>query len=335
MGRLEAWICACYAFAPAIVFFIRFVSKEPLRIILFMIGAFFWLVSLLFTSIEWQLTKLLTSSSIVILLVFILNQEIARVLFFLFARKAYDGLIKLGTSNKLIIPEIALLAHDSRHTFSFVCGFGFGAMACFFSVANVIADMSKDGIPGFPPALEKSQCSVHRTTADAAVPFAYSIAGTIVVFLNVCWTVLQWDSLHKFVRSKRLMNSEMNQNVNGQEDNQEGNALPSYWWLGIIASFVGHIANSLLSTLSPGGKHWYILSAQFILLLICVALTLCVTGFKQPESWTVFITSCFKSECCKKSSTNSTNEPNPLDSAAVRVRQQNANTDNSPAPTAV
>lgn len=38
MGRLEAWICFLYAFGPAIIFFIRFVAKEPLRIILYMIG---------------------------------------------------------------------------------------------------------------------------------------------------------------------------------------------------------------------------------------------------------------------------------------------------------
>uniref|UniRef100_A0AC34R4S4 Uncharacterized protein n=1 Tax=Panagrolaimus sp. JU765 TaxID=591449 RepID=A0AC34R4S4_9BILA len=286
MGKLEAWICIGYAFAPAIAFFIRFVAKEPLRIILYMIGAFFWLVSLLLTSLIWQVTRLIITTPIPILLIFIMNEEIARVLLFIVTRKAYDGLIKIGTSNKLIIPEIALLAHDSRHTLSFVCGLGFGTLACFFSVANVIADMAKDGIPGFPPAVENSKCPIHRTANDADVPFSYSIVGCLLIFLNACWTVMQWDSLHKFFKDKKLMEV-TNNPTNGEEESTEHEN--KHWWLGLVISVIAHVANSLLSVLSPGGWHWYVLIGHFIILGICIVLTLYVAGFKKPTSWCNFL----------------------------------------------
>jgi hypothetical protein len=279
MGKIEAWICASHAFIPAIAFFIRFVAKEPLRIILFMIGAFFWLCSLLVTSVEWRLINIFTALPIWTLIVFVINQEIARVLFFVVARKAYDGLTKLGTSNKVVIPEVELLAHSSRHTFAFVCGLGFGSLACFFSIANVIADLTIDGIPGFPASVEKNDCPIHRTYDDVDVPYAYAMACSLLVFLNAAWTILQWDSCFKFLQSKKHTNA------------NEAIPLPKFWWLGLIFGIISHFINSGLSLLSPGGWHWYVLVGQTILLIVTTAITMCVVGFKKPQNWKSFIIS--------------------------------------------
>jgi hypothetical protein len=280
MGKIEAWICASHAFLPAIAFFIRFVAKEPLRIILFMIGAFFWLCSLLVTSIEWRLINIFTSLPIWTLIVFVINQEIARVLFFVVARKAYDGLTKLGTSNRVVIPEVEILAHSSRHTFAFICGLGFGSLACFFSIANVIADLTIDGVPGFPASVEKNNCPVHRTYDDVDVPYAYAMACSILVFLNAAWTILQWDSCFKFFQSKT--------NKNG---NEAAVPLPKFWWLGFVFGIFSHFLNSALSLLSVGGWHWYILGAQALLLVITVTITMLIVGFKKPQNWKSFIIS--------------------------------------------
>jgi hypothetical protein len=287
MGKLEAYICSIYAFVPAVAFFCRFVAKEPLRIILFMIGAFFWLCSLLLTSVEWRLINIFISLPILTLIVFVINQEISRVLFFIVARKAYDGLTKLGTSNQIVIPEVELLAHSSRHTFSFVCGLGFGTIACFFSIANVIADLTIDGVPGLPASVEKNDCPIHRTFDDVDVPYAYALACSILIFLNAAWTILQWDSCYKFLQSRK------NKNENGRINGEITAAVPleKFWWIGFVFSIISHFVNSLLSLLSIGGWHWYILSAQALLLLITAAVTMFIVGFNAPQNWKTFFIS--------------------------------------------
>uniref|UniRef100_A0AC35GMU7 Uncharacterized protein n=1 Tax=Panagrolaimus sp. PS1159 TaxID=55785 RepID=A0AC35GMU7_9BILA len=266
MGKLEAYICSIYAFVPAVAFFCRFVAKEPLRIILFMIGAFFWLCSLLLTSVEWRLINIFISLPILTLIVFVINQEISRVLFFIVARKAYDGLTKLGTSNQIVIPEVELLAHSSRHTFSFVCGLGFGTIACFFSIANVIADLTIDGVPGLPASVEKNDCPIHRTFDDVDVPYAYAMACSILIFLNAAWTILQWDSCYKFLQSRK------NKNENGRINGEIAADVP-------------------LEKFCIGGWHWYILSAQALLLLITTTVTMFIVGFKAPQNWKTFFIS--------------------------------------------
>uniref|UniRef100_A0A914YGK9 Transmembrane protein n=1 Tax=Panagrolaimus superbus TaxID=310955 RepID=A0A914YGK9_9BILA len=286
MGKLEAYICSIYAFVPAVAFFCRFVAKEPLRIILFMIGAFFWLCSLLLTSVEWRLINILTSLPVWTLIIFVINQEIARILFFIVARKAYDGLTKLGTSNQIVIPEVELLAHSSRHTFSFVCGLGFGTIACFFSVANVIADLTIDGVPGLPASVEKNDCPVHRTFDDVDVPYAYAMSCSILIFLNAAWTILQWDSCYKFLQSKK------NLNRNGNSAAAAASvSLSKFWWFGLVFGIISHFVNSAFSLLSIGGWHWYILVAQALLLLITTTVTMCIVGFKTPENWKTFFAS--------------------------------------------
>uniref|UniRef100_A0AC34FYX5 Uncharacterized protein n=1 Tax=Panagrolaimus sp. ES5 TaxID=591445 RepID=A0AC34FYX5_9BILA len=317
MGKLEAYICSIYAFVPAVAFFCRFVVKEPLRIILFMIGAFFWLCSLLLTSVEWRLINILTVLPVWTLIVFVINQEIARILFFIVARKAYDGLTKLGTSNQIVIPEVELLAHSSRHTFSFV--------------------------PGLPASVEKNDCPVHRTFNDVDVPYAYAMACSILIFLNAAWTILQWDSCYKFLQSKKNLNENGNVSaavplskfwwlglvfgiishfinsslsllsiggwhwyilgaqalllfITTTNLNENGNVsaavpLSKFWWLGLVFGIISHFINSSLSLLSIGGWHWYILGAQALLLLITTTVTMCIVGFKTPENWKTFFAS--------------------------------------------
>uniref|UniRef100_A0A7E4VPE4 Uncharacterized protein n=1 Tax=Panagrellus redivivus TaxID=6233 RepID=A0A7E4VPE4_PANRE len=274
MGKTDACICAAYAFAPAVIVFCRFVAKEPMRIILFMLGAFFWLCSLLLTSIIWRLIgTFYEAPTLISVFIFVVNQEIARFLFFLFSQSAYDSLIKLGTSNRIIIPEIRLLGADSRHTFAFVCGLGFGTITCFFSVANVVADLTMEGVPGLPASLENGTYPGGRTYHDVDVPYAYANASSLLLFLNVCWTVLQWDSCHKYFSTAKAT---------------PPTEVPSLWWLGMVFGIVSHFANTAISLLSPGGYHWYVLGGQAFIFAISVALTLSIIDFKKPDSYVSF-----------------------------------------------
>jgi len=55
MTMLFAISCFLTAFTPSIVIFHQFVAKDPLRVILSVLGAFFWLVSLLLSALLWKL----------------------------------------------------------------------------------------------------------------------------------------------------------------------------------------------------------------------------------------------------------------------------------------
>ncbi len=47
------WGCALTAFGPPLALFVLTVSKDPVRIIVLILSAFFWLLSLLFSSLLW------------------------------------------------------------------------------------------------------------------------------------------------------------------------------------------------------------------------------------------------------------------------------------------
>ena len=138
-----------------------------------------------------------------------------------------------------MIPEVELLSHSSRHTFAFICGLGFGTIACFFSVANVIADLTFDGVPGFPASVEKNDCPIHRSFDDVDVPYSFAAACSIVIFLNAAWTILQWDSCHKFLQAKNATDETA-------DSNETATALPKLWWLGIVFGVISHFLNSAL-----------------------------------------------------------------------------------------
>lgn len=74
--------CALLAFGPPLAMFTFTVSAEPIRIIILIASAFFWLISLLLSSILWYAVVPLQSYLAFGLIFSVLFQEIFRQVFF-------------------------------------------------------------------------------------------------------------------------------------------------------------------------------------------------------------------------------------------------------------
>lgn len=92
--------------------------------------------------------------------------------------------------------------------------------------------------------------------------------------------------------------------------------------------------------LSIGGWHWYILSAQALLLLITTAVTMFIVGFKTPENWKTFFSSPLYFSCRPSSAVIITNNDENEDDSTVThnneiFHQPNSGISNNVAPEAV
>lgn len=148
MGWLECAGCTLIAFGPPFALFVITVARDPLRVILFVAGAFFWLLSLLVSALWWYGWYALVPNIEFGLFFSIAFQEIFRFLYFLLLKKAEGGLQKVSGVGMHI--EGVHPLQNAKHTIAYVCGLGFGVMAGAFSLVNVLADSVGPGTPGFP-----------------------------------------------------------------------------------------------------------------------------------------------------------------------------------------
>ncbi|CAI9543477.1 unnamed protein product [Staurois parvus] len=149
MGAAVFFGCTFVAFGPALSLFILTIARDPLRVIILVAGSFFWLVSVLLSSLIWfisvQVSNKNDSSLQYGLLIFgaaisVLLQEVFRY--------AYYRLLKLPTP----VPSLKQnISTDNNGTFLFsptVSGFSFGIISGVFSVINILADAVGPGIVG-------------------------------------------------------------------------------------------------------------------------------------------------------------------------------------------
>lgn len=209
--------CFSICFTPSLMLFKRVVMSDPLRIILFVLGSFFWLLSLLATSLVW-----LIANEILLIPVFfsILFQETARAVYYFLLFKAQGGLAKLA--NDGVDLSGVRLMYSSRHVLAIVCGLGMGVMAALILVTNILADYSDDGIVGMPAAIHKGIDILDVT--EAYFPIYYSISCSLLTISNVVWTIIVWDGLHRFFHK-----------------------LDGRWYISILITLFFHQINTTLS----------------------------------------------------------------------------------------
>jgi len=223
MGVLFSISCFIICFTPSFVVFQRLIANDPLRIILFVVGAFFWLVSLLLSSVLWTAFSLLAENSLIyVVFISTIFQEITRGGYYILLHKAQSGLAKLA-SNGVEVSGIRLL-YSSRHILAVVCGLGMGVMAALFLISNTLSDYAKYGVVGLPESILPNSSDTQLTAADAYFPVYYSTSCGFLIVLNVCWTISLWDGLHKFCSRSQ-----------------------DQWLLSIIVPIVGHLLSSALS----------------------------------------------------------------------------------------
>lgn len=174
MALLEFFGCAFLAFGPPLAMFLITIAKDPIRIIILIASAFFWLLALLMSSLLWLVADTLNSPIVVGVVFSVLLQELFRYLIYLLLRKAEVGLKKLTESDTAIITNKNILAY--------VSGLGFGIISGTFSLVNVLADATGPGTVG-----------LH---GDSNLFFLTSSLTTLCfVLLHTAWGVLFFHAL--------------------------------------------------------------------------------------------------------------------------------------------
>jgi len=177
MALMEFFGCLFLAFGPPFCMFVITVAKDPIRVIVLVTSAFFWLISLLFSALLWFAVVPLRDQLGFALFFSVLFQELFRYLFYLFIKKAEKGLAKVqqdvsGRNN---------MQFDSR-VISYVSGLGFGIISGAFSMVNVLGDMTGPGTVGIK--------------GDSQTFFLVSALMTLCfILLHTCWSIILYLSL--------------------------------------------------------------------------------------------------------------------------------------------
>ncbi|KAJ6221660.1 hypothetical protein RDWZM_000205 [Blomia tropicalis] len=136
--------CTLISFGPPLAMFCIVVAKDPIRIIILISSSFFWLLSLLLSSILWAIVVPLKEHLVFGVTFSVIFQEIFRYLFYLLLRKAEFGLQKVsdvGTDGNAKV-------YNDRTQLAFVSGLGFGVISGAFSLINILADSAGPGTVG-------------------------------------------------------------------------------------------------------------------------------------------------------------------------------------------
>ncbi|XP_041883210.1 gamma-secretase subunit APH-1A isoform X2 [Corvus kubaryi] len=151
MGAAAFFGCAAIAFGPAAALVLLTVAAEPLRVLVLVAGAFFWLLSLLAASLLWFVSVQLSGREDAALLLLgaaaaVLLQELCRFACFKLLKKADEGLATLSEDGRSPI---------SLRQMAYVSGLSFGIISGIFSIVNILADDSSGpgtvGIHGDSP----------------------------------------------------------------------------------------------------------------------------------------------------------------------------------------
>lgn len=179
MTVVEFFGCTFLAFGPPFTMFVFTIAHDPVRIIILIAAAFFWLMSLLLSSLLWFLVVPLRKDLVFGLIFSVLFQEIFRFMIYKMLRKAENGLKKITDDSATLI--------ENKHILAYVSGLGFGIMSGAFSLINVIADAVGPGTMGL-----KSGNEMFFLTSSAIT--------LCFILLHTFWGVIYfnaWDNMNK------------------------------------------------------------------------------------------------------------------------------------------
>ncbi|XP_004469680.1 gamma-secretase subunit APH-1B [Dasypus novemcinctus] len=175
--------CAFIAFGPALALYIFTVAPHSLRIIFLIAGAFFWLVSLLLSSLVWFMVGTVTGNKdeplqkyllIFGVLVSVFIQETFRFAYYHLLKLANEGL-------KAISP---LESAPSMRLLAYVSGLGFGIMSGVFSFVNTLSDSLGPGTVG-----------IHGDSPQFFLNAAFMTL--VIILLHVFWGIIFFDGCEK------------------------------------------------------------------------------------------------------------------------------------------
>jgi len=219
MTYCEFFGCAFIAFGPPTAMFIFTIARDPMKVIIMMASAFFWLLALLFSSALWAIVYPLKETLAFGLFFSVAFQELFRFVIYYILHKAEEGLQKVADSQDKI--SIA----SNKQVLGYVAGLGFGVASGAFSLVNVLADAIGPGTVG----IRGDPADFFLTSALLTLAF---------ILLHVLWSVVFFYSCqnrglsgglgitavvlsHALASGMTLLNS-------GKEPNYYGSIIPAY-----------------------------------------------------------------------------------------------------------
>lgn len=166
--------CTFIAFGPALSMFILTVSSDAQQVIVLISSAFFWLLSLLASSIIWTAVTPLKHYLAFSLVISVLIQEFFRFLFWILLRRAEEGLLTMTNSHSPL----------RKIYFHYVSGLGFGVMSGLFAMVNILAEITGPGTVGLNGE------SQHFVVISAFLT-------NCIILLHTFWGVIFFDGLDK------------------------------------------------------------------------------------------------------------------------------------------
>merc|ERR1711962_709832 len=106
------------------------IANDPIRTIMLIASAFFWLLALAFSSMLYMAVIPLKQYLAFGLVFSVLFQELFRFLWYLLIQKAEGGLKKISEGNIQIV--------ENKNILAYVSGLGFGMISGAFSLINVL-----------------------------------------------------------------------------------------------------------------------------------------------------------------------------------------------------
>ncbi|XP_050786370.1 gamma-secretase subunit APH-1A isoform X2 [Gopherus flavomarginatus] len=195
MGATVFFGCTFVAFGPAFSLFLLTVAGDPLRVIILVAGAFFWLVSLLLASLIWfisvQLSNREDSRLQYGLLVFgaavsVLLQEAFRFAYFKLLKKADEGLATLSEdgqspiSLKQMAYAFLTMAVVFLHTFWGVIFFDACERRQYWSLALVVAShLVTSGLTFLNPWYQASLIPIYIITVSMGIWAFFTAGGSL------------------------------------------------------------------------------------------------------------------------------------------------------------
>ncbi|KRY12579.1 Protein dif-1 [Trichinella patagoniensis] len=178
------------AFGTPLAIFLRVIMHDPMRIILFVGAAFFYMISILLAAIIWFILPHFDGILCFTVFLFVFLQEVIRYLYYKLIRRAQAGLDVVTEGNDSV-EGVHPLKH-ANHMISFVIGMGFGSMAGVIALVNGLADSSGPGTVGLPSALKLND--MHGSHHFFLIS---SISVAALILLHVMWNVIIFHACDK------------------------------------------------------------------------------------------------------------------------------------------
>ncbi|CAK1540799.1 unnamed protein product [Leptosia nina] len=173
MTLAEFFSCSLLAFGPPVAMFAMTIARNPVRIIIMIAAAFFWLLSFLLSSLVWYIVVPLRSYLAFGMVFAVAFQECFRYFIYLLLRKTEAGLKEISDNHEISSHKLEM---------AYVSGLGFGIMSGAFALVNVLADSVGPGTLGLQSGTEFF--------------FVTSAAMTLcMILLNTFWSVIFFNGM--------------------------------------------------------------------------------------------------------------------------------------------